>query len=240
MNYKKEKFQVAGVSHYADDIMEKIAYENDDYSLSTRDLADIYDVGDRIFEYSFDDCNASLVPEPTNEHDPNAVRVEVGGVLIGYIKRGSCSHVKNLLNSPDFDHVNVELGGGKYKCLYDDEDKIKVEKDSCGLFADVYIFTRQVEAGSVSTIIPSPANNSSVTVPGSVPDSRSSISGAFPATTPRKKGGALSIFLIILGALFLLACIGSFTTDISCGFYQLVCGCVCLYFGIRKRRNLKQ
>ena len=37
----------------------------------------------RVFEYSFDDCNASLVPEPTNEHDPNAVRVEVKGILIG-------------------------------------------------------------------------------------------------------------------------------------------------------------
>lgn len=93
MNYKKEKFQVAGVSHYSDSIMKDIAYENDDYSLSVKELSETYDVGDRVFEYSFDDCNASLVPEPTNEHDPNAVRVEVKGILIGYVKRGSCSQI---------------------------------------------------------------------------------------------------------------------------------------------------
>ena len=97
MNYKKERFQVAGVSHYSDDIMNNIAYENDDYSLSAKELSETYDVGDRVFEYSFDDCNASLVPEPTNEHDPNALRVEVNGILIGYFNGGGCTLVKNFL-----------------------------------------------------------------------------------------------------------------------------------------------
>ena len=40
MNYKKEKFQVAGVSHYSDSIMKDIAYENDDYSLSAKELSE--------------------------------------------------------------------------------------------------------------------------------------------------------------------------------------------------------
>ena len=30
----------------------------------------------------------ALVPEPTNEYDPNAVRVEVGGSHVGYVPRG--------------------------------------------------------------------------------------------------------------------------------------------------------
>lgn len=226
MNYKKEKFQVAGVSHYSDDIMEKIAYENDDYSLSARELADIYDVGDRIFEYSFDDCNASLVPEPTNEHDPNAVRVEVNGILIGYIKRGSCSHVKNLLNSPDFDHVKVEIGGGKYKRLYEDEDKIKVEKDSCGLFADVYVFSHKAESEVKSV--------------SSSPDVR-----PMPNPTPnksqkKKKSGAVSTALIIFGVIAVFFGLGTFSSNISSGIFDLILGCVCLYFGIQKRRNAKK
>lgn len=222
MNYKKEKFQVAGVSHYSDSIMKDIAYENDDYSLSVKELSETYDIGDRVFEYSFDDCNASLVPEPTNEHDPNAVRVEVKGILIGYVKRGSCSHVKNLLKSPGFDHVKVEIGGGKYKRLYEDDDKLKVEKDSCELFADLYIYTRQAEQEPEVLPIPPAATSS-------------------PAATPeKKKGGAASIALIVFGVLFLIGGVDNFPTDIFTGFVGLLIGGVCLYFGIRKRRNLKQ
>ena len=224
MNYKKEKFQVAGVSHYSDSIMKDIAYENDDYSLSVKELSETYDVGDRVFEYSFDDCNASLVPEPTNEHDPNAVRVEVKGILIGYVKRGSCSHVKNLLKSPDFDHVKVEIGGGKYKRLYEDDDKLKIEKDSCEFFADLYIYTRQAEQEPEVAPVPPAA--------GSAPS---------PAATPeKKKGGAASIALIVIGVLFLIGGVNGFSVAVSNGIIGLLIGGVCLYFGIRKRRNLKQ
>ena len=222
MNYKKEKFQVAGVSHYSDSIMKDIAYVNDDYSLSVKELSETYDVGDRVFEYSFDDCNASLVPEPTNEHDPNAVRVEVKGILIGYVKRGSCSHVKNLLKSPDFDHVKVEIGGGKYKRLYEDDDKLKVEKDSCELFADLYIYTRQAEQEPEVAPVPPAATLS-------------------PAAAPeKKKGGAASIALIVIGVLFLIGGVNGFSIAVSNGIIGLLIGGVCLYFGIRKRRNLKQ
>ncbi len=224
MNYKKEKFQVAGVSHYSDSIMKDIAYENDDYSLSVKELSETYDVGDRVFEYSFDDCNASLVPEPTNEHDPNAVRVEVKGILIGYVKRGSCSHVKNLLKSPDFDHVKVEIGGGKYKRLYEDDDKLKIEKDSCEFFADLYIYTRQAEQEPEVAPVPPAA--------GSAPS---------PAAAPeKKKGGAASIALIVIGVLFLIGGVNGFSVAVSNGIIGLLIGGVCLYFGIRKRRNLKQ
>ena len=32
---------------------------------------------------------ATLVPEPDNKHDPNAIRVEVGGQHVGYVPRGA-------------------------------------------------------------------------------------------------------------------------------------------------------
>jgi hypothetical protein len=32
---------------------------------------------------------AILVPEPDNKHDPNAIRVEVGGQHVGYVPRGA-------------------------------------------------------------------------------------------------------------------------------------------------------
>jgi hypothetical protein len=35
------------------------------------------------------EVEAVLVPEPTNPHDPNAVMVQVGGLLVGYLPRQS-------------------------------------------------------------------------------------------------------------------------------------------------------
>lgn len=35
------------------------------------------------------ECAAVLVPEPTNEHDPKAVMVQVNGECVGYLPKGS-------------------------------------------------------------------------------------------------------------------------------------------------------
>lgn len=36
---------------------------------------------------TFHECMAELVPEPTNEHDPNCIRVEIDGQLVGHLSR---------------------------------------------------------------------------------------------------------------------------------------------------------
>ena len=62
-----------------------------------------------------------------------------------------------------------------------------------------------------------------------------------PAAVPeKKKGGAASIFLIVVGVLFLIGGVNGFSIAVSNGIIGLLIGGVCLYFGIRKRRNLKQ
>lgn len=64
-----------------------------------------------------------LIPEPDNPYDKNAVRVDMDGLTVGYIKKGSCSHAKNLLNSPDFVSVDLDyMHYGKYKIVYESED----------------------------------------------------------------------------------------------------------------------
>lgn len=159
MGAKSENFRIAGISHYVDNIVNNLATDNSDYELSSSELIEQYDAGDRIFEYDFDDKDVALVPEPENEHDPNAIRVEVRGVLIGYIKSGSCSHVKNLLKSPDFAGMDLTIGGGKFKRVYEDEnDKLRVERDSCGFFAELTIYTRRAAE-------PSPASEPAPVAP---------------------------------------------------------------------------
>lgn len=225
MGYKTTRFKVSGMQYYENDFFDKLAYENDDFDLKPSELADIYDIGDRIYQYCFNDVNAALVPETDNEADPNAVRVDVNGVKIGYIKRGACSQVKNLLNSPDFVDVKVIMGGGKYKRLYEDSetDKIKVERDSCGYFADVEIRTRTEEETPVQN-----TDNHTVPVSSSV---------LSPAAAPTKKKG--SLVLLIFGVLFLLGGVGNLAANISTAFFGFILGGLFLYFGIKRRKSNK-
>lgn len=227
MAVKSENFKIAGVSHYIDNVMDKLSYPNPDYELSSKELTDSYDVGDRIFEYAFNTQNVALVPEPDNEHDPNAVRVEVKGILIGYIKSGSCSHVKNLLKSPDLAGMDLDIGGGKFKRIYDDGDKLKIERDSTGFFAELTIYTRQ---GDVS---PSPAA-AATSVPSSVDPVPAA---AAESVTPKKKGKAGSVVMIIFGVLFLIGGLSSFSEGVLNGFVGLILGGLLLYFGIKRLKD---
>lgn len=139
------EFKVAGVPHYYDEFFEKFSQENEDYSLTNAELKQEFSDGDRIFKYSYSFSKVELVPEPTNEHDPNAIRVEADGFLIGYIGKKDTARVKELLADPNFKYIKLEVGGGVYKAIYEDEDeKIQVEKDECGPFADVYIYLEKI------------------------------------------------------------------------------------------------
>lgn len=85
-------------------------------------------------------------------------------------------------------------------------------------------------SGSRTSATSSPAAGSAYS--GSAPS---------PASAPeKKKGGAASIALIVIGVLFLIGGVNGFSIAVSNGIIGLLIGGVCLYFGIRKRRNLKQ
>ena len=62
-----------------------------------------------------DDYVVELVEEPTNKHDPNAIKVIVDGHHIGYIPAKKCTKVKTILHSGTikeirFVHDEEELG----------------------------------------------------------------------------------------------------------------------------------
>lgn len=77
----------------------------------------------------------------------------------------------------------------------------------------------------------------------SSPSAGSSYSGPTPtpAAAPKKNNGsAASILLIVVGILFLIAGINGFSTAVSNGIIGLLISGICLYFGIKKRQDLKQ
>lgn len=122
---KTIKHKVAGVTHYRDNIL-SFAVKNPQYSLSkkemiAKDLATIY-------EYNFRFGKTELIPEPTNPYDPNAIKVVIDGKLVGYIKKGSCRHVLNLMEQNRIEKIEGVIKGGKYKYLdLDSEGNINLE-----------------------------------------------------------------------------------------------------------------
>ena len=67
LSFDDEIVRAVGVSHYQDALRRSAGAEG---PVSIRR-----------------DVEAALVPEPENPHDPNAVRVEVDGELVGYLAR---------------------------------------------------------------------------------------------------------------------------------------------------------
>ena len=125
-----ETHRVAGTSHRQKTLQE-LGMPNSDYDdLTASEAAETYDVGDRIYEYTFYGETPALVPEPSNPYDPRAIRVEVDGKHIGYIKKGSTSRVRNLMESGRVLSIHVEMYGGRYKELVEtDEGRPRFEKD---------------------------------------------------------------------------------------------------------------
>lgn len=112
---KSESFILAGVRHYEDNIMTLLC-ENPDYRLSKRDLLDLY-VYQAVPQYiPKAKLNVVLEEEPTNQYDPNAIKVLMNGVHVGYIKHGSCAHVKNVIAAgiKDITVKEMSIGGRKY------------------------------------------------------------------------------------------------------------------------------
>lgn len=118
----EETHKVAGLS-FREDAIAALQCENGDFSSSKRELIDMGMTGERIYKYDFYPIKTELIPEPDNEVDPNAIKVVVDGQHIGYIKKGSCAHIRRLLNNGSIKSVDVEIAGGPYKFIRESWDE---------------------------------------------------------------------------------------------------------------------
>lgn len=141
---RTERHRVAGTS-YRQDVIESLGSENDCYTWTKKELAE-YDMCDQnIYQLEFSPESVELVEEPENEHDPNAIKVVVDGEHVGYIKKGSCSHVKKLIHENRICEISVDIYGGKYKRVsweYDpleDKDSYDLECGKTDYFVSIYL-----------------------------------------------------------------------------------------------------
>lgn len=140
--------RVAGVSHYKDNIL-TLARENPDYNLKKNELIKRQLFDEYIDQYKFFPEKVELMPEPTNQYDPNAVQVLVDGKLVGYIKAGSCKHILNIINENRIEKIEAKIKGGKYKCLlcHGDvpEEDCEMERGTAEFRIELSIYERNKE-----------------------------------------------------------------------------------------------
>lgn len=138
-----DSFIVAGTS-FRREAIEEMGVENPAYSYSKRQLIDEVSEGERVYEYEFFPTNVELIEEPDNPHDPNAIKVVIDGVHVGYIKSGSCSRVRNLLRSGKTKSVEADIYGGNYKLLsLDDDEQYHIEKNETDFGVKIRIIHRK-------------------------------------------------------------------------------------------------
>lgn len=140
---KVERHHVAGTSFRLDAI-KALGVKNFDYDKSKRELIEDGLTGERIWRTDYFPKVATLEPEPTNPHDPNAIKVVVDGVHIGYIKKGSCARIHKAIREGRIERVKCEIKGGKYKIVLEDFDEdgnsvYNLDSDDVPLYAELYI-----------------------------------------------------------------------------------------------------
>lgn len=78
-----------------------------------------------VYKFSRHRYNVQLVPEPTNEHDKNAIKVLFDGLHVGYIPRDLTNQYRSVI-----DNANAlfygDIRGGAYKLVRPEyvEDKL--------------------------------------------------------------------------------------------------------------------
>lgn len=115
------EIKVAGFDFYQNELKELLTMPNEDYSLSAKAFRE--EVFDRCYQFDTEWLSAEIVPEPENEFDPNALAVYVDGVRIGYVPRKDQAKVNSVTPTS----VDVEIYGGKFKDLDEDDNIIKGE-----------------------------------------------------------------------------------------------------------------
>lgn len=116
---KVERVHVRGIEHYTDNV-KAVAWENPDYDLAKREMIEQCP-DEKVWQYSFN-VKGDLAPEPDNEYDPNAIMVQANGLCIGHVPKGSTAHIRKLMESGRIKSMNLSIGGGKYKEVYETDD----------------------------------------------------------------------------------------------------------------------
>jgi len=117
-------YRVAGVEYYLDNLMSMME-PNYLYAYKKQELIDACRTNENVYKQTVNTDQLELVPEPTNPHDRNAIMVQLGGKLVGYIPAADCEHVLEIIRDDRIISLTCQVEGGKYKMVDEDYDCMK-------------------------------------------------------------------------------------------------------------------
>lgn len=112
-------YKATGMEHRLDNLL-RLRIENENYSMSKKELVEEGLIGERVWEFEYYPLKVELIPEPDNPDDPKAIKVVVDGEHVAYIKKGSCAHLLKVIKGNRIKKMECEIGGGRYKYISED------------------------------------------------------------------------------------------------------------------------
>lgn len=80
------------------DLKQRVEYYNEwDYNIKVAGVKFRQKELDELYEVSWNDVQIELEPEPTNEYDPNAIKIYASLKHIGYIPAMVAPHINQML-----------------------------------------------------------------------------------------------------------------------------------------------
>lgn len=111
---KKQTFTVVGSSHRLEEV-EQLGTINPEYEMTRTDFLEKFGEGKTAYKYNFPTLSASLIPEPDNPADPDAIKVVADGHHVGYIHRAETTAVKVYMDSGYIESIQLIIKSGPFK-----------------------------------------------------------------------------------------------------------------------------
>lgn len=124
-------FKVAGITKYMDAVM-VFAGENEEYEYTKQQIIKEGMEDEEIPQYIFLEHPASLVYEPDNPYDSNAIAVYINELQIGYVPRDDIEDIRLLIDAGMIKSVMCEFVGGNYKIYNSDEETLETHELNIG------------------------------------------------------------------------------------------------------------
>ena len=144
MGVESQNYVVVGTQYHEKDIT-KLGTPNPDYNMTKRDIIDCCMTDEFIWKFSFNPISVQLVPEPTNPHDSNAIKVVIDGSHVGYIRARECNLLHGLIENNRIHNINASITGGPYKSVNEDYNDSGKEVYTLERGSDDYSIELEIE-----------------------------------------------------------------------------------------------
>lgn len=114
--FMERVYEIRGMSYREKDLM-CLAHEQPDWNLSDDELIQKYRYRTILYRYTFTTSPVTLIPDPRNKVDPNAIKIVVAGHHIGFVPAESTAEVKALMAQKRDLPILCAISGGEQKSI---------------------------------------------------------------------------------------------------------------------------